>query len=73
VRRGPRIKVEGATDYQWVPADWADPEWENATKVHDWLNHVPEHIQAIWPTFSDEQKKAIARWAEESASNEHWD
>ena len=56
-----------------TPTDYANPEWEKAGKVHDWRNHVSEELQAMWPTFTDAQKAAIARQAEDMAGREEWD
>lgn len=49
------------------------PDFENAGKVHDWRNHVGRETKALWPTFSAEQRRAIALDAGEQASNELWD
>jgi hypothetical protein len=49
------------------------PEWELAGKVHDWRNHIPDHVQRIWETFTLDQKAALFVWAEYDASNEEWD
>lgn len=58
-------------DYEKLAA--ANPEWEKAGRVHDWRNHVPDEIRAIWSTFTAEQQYELYRWADEIASNEHWD
>jgi hypothetical protein len=50
-----------------------NPEWEKATKVHDWRNHVPENIQAMWGTFTIEQRMALVEWGESLASQEEWE
>ena len=54
-------------------ANGANPHFESAGRVHDWRNHVPEHVQKIWGTFTPEQRKALVEWADELASSEHWD
>lgn len=51
---------------------WRNPDWENAGRVHDWRNHVSEHIKSIWKTFNDVQKEAIYEQAEDRAGQEHW-
>ena len=50
-----------------------DPAWEEAEKVHDWRNHVTARVQSIWNTFTDEQKLALADWAEYLSDRENWD
>lgn len=50
-----------------------NPEWEKATKVHDWRNHVPEQVQEMWCTFSIKQREALYNWARNNAENEEWD
>lgn len=56
----------------YVPDDYADPEWDNAGLVHDWKNHIGEHVQKLWESFSDEQKAAIAEHADDMAEAEEW-
>lgn len=51
----------------------ANPEFDKATKVHDWRNHVARHVKAIWHTFTPEQQMALAMDAEERASAEDWE
>lgn len=45
-----------------------NPEWDKARKTHDWRNHVPENVQAMWSTFTMEQRMALVEWAESLAS-----
>ncbi len=60
--------------YGIVTQDCADnPRWSEAGLVHDWRNHAPDRIKAIWLTFTPEQRLALARSYDEEASNEHWD
>jgi hypothetical protein len=56
-----------------VPSDYANPEWDKAGKVHEWKNYIGERLQAIWHTFTDEQKQAIAESADDSAGAEEWE
>ena len=63
--------LEQLADYEKDAAD--NPEWAKATRVHDWRNHVPQHVQEIWHTFTQEQRYALYAWADAHASNEHWD
>lgn len=56
-----------------LPADWQQPNWREENKVHNWRNHVSDEVRELWPTFSDLQKKALARQAEVHAMAEHWD
>lgn len=61
----------------YVPHDDAEalrnPQWETVGRVHDWRNHVGENTKAIWASFSDEQRLAIAADADYSAGMEPWD
>jgi len=56
-----------------TPQDWDAPEWANAYCVHEWKNYISTEVQQIWHSFTDYQKKAIARQAEENAEREEWD
>jgi len=49
-----------------------NPTW-NPRKVHDWRNYISVEVRLIWNTFTDEQKQALARQADDIASAEHWD
>ena len=54
--------------------DWlVNPDFENAGRVHDWRNHVGEHVKAIWATLSDHARRAIALDADQRADAEEWD
>ena len=57
----------------YTPTDWAAPDWGNAGRVHEWKHYIREEVQAMWETFTDMQKQALARQAENNASNEEWD
>lgn len=48
-------------------------DWDEGGRVHNWRNYVGERMQALWETFTDDQKKAIAVDAYEISSREHWD
>lgn len=53
--------------------DPEDPQWENAGRVHDWRNYINEDLQAIWHTFTPEQRRVIAESAQDTADAEQWD
>jgi len=57
----------------YTPNDWAAPDWASAGRVHEWKNYVSEEVQSMWGTFTDVQKQALARQAEDNASKEEWD
>lgn len=56
-----------------TPTNYASPVWGEAGKAHDWRNHVSEEVQQMWHTFTDAQKQALARAAEELADREEWE
>lgn len=47
--------------------------WDDGGRVHNWRNHVGDRVQALWDTFTDEQKIAIAGDADDAAGFEQWD
>lgn len=53
--------------------DYLNPKWDEAGRVHDWRNYISDELRAMWHTFNDAQKRAIARSAEERAGNEEWE
>lgn len=56
-----------------TPKDWKAPEWDKAGRVHEWKYYISNEVQAMWHTFTDVQKQALARQAEENAAREEWD
>lgn len=56
-----------------TPNDAQEPHWEREDRVHNWRNHVSDEIEALWPTFTPEQRAALARQAQELADAERWD
>jgi hypothetical protein len=53
--------------------EYLNPQWEDAGRVHDWRNHVPDHIIEKWDLLDQEMKHDLYLWAEEIANNEEWD
>jgi hypothetical protein len=53
--------------------DLEDPRWEAAGRVHDWRNHVPEEVRAMWPTLGREGRLGVYYMAQAAASAEEWD
>lgn len=56
-----------------TPTDWRFPQWSKHQKVHGWRNYISREVRLLWGTLSDEAKQALARQANEQASNEEWD
>jgi hypothetical protein len=56
-----------------LPTDWKTPEFTDYGHVHEWKNHVSKQVQAMWHSFTDDQKKALARQAQSAADQEEWD
>ncbi len=57
-----------------------NPDWEEFSQIpfyvarpHEWKNYISKELQAIWDTFTDEQKQILADNADEIASREEWD
>lgn len=55
------------------PADWEAPDWGNKGRAHDWKNYISPELEAMWESFTPEQKMAIANSADYPASREEWD
>lgn len=49
------------------------PDWDNARRVHDWRNHVPEFVKKQWECLTVETRVVTFWIASESASDEDWD
>lgn len=56
-----------------TPSDYAVPDWSNDSRVHEWKNYISKELRQMWGTFSDMQKAALARNAQECADREEWD
>jgi len=54
-------------------SDWQAPAWDKPSRVHEWKNYVNEEVAALWNTFTDTQKQALARNAQELADLEEWE
>lgn len=50
-----------------------NPKWNEASRVHDWRNYISEEVKFLWDTFSDVQKFAIMKQADNQANQEVWD
>lgn len=55
------------------PYDYMAPMWEKYEKVHGWRNYVSDEVQAMWNTFTPEQRAALARQADDMAGMENWE
>lgn len=53
--------------------DYLNPDWSVGGNVHNWKNHIMDEVRDIWDTFTDIQKLALYKQAEEQASNEEWE
>lgn len=56
-----------------TPSDWANPDWYNIEKCHDWKRYVSGELEDEWKYFSGEQKKILARCFQGLADKEEWD
>jgi hypothetical protein len=54
-------------------ADLETPEFDNAGRVHDWRNHVPEEVKEQWDQLSVEARKVAYLAAYNEAEREEWD
>lgn len=53
--------------------EFETPVWTDGGRVHNWRNHVPEHVQLLWSTFNIDQKFAIYMMANATANAEEWE
>ena len=53
--------------------NYLNPDWKAAEMVHDWRNYISDELIAIWDTFTDEQKRLIAKSADDAAGKEEWE
>lgn len=53
-----------------LPDDWRDPDWTKADGFADWRWHVADVIRAAWSSLTETQRRAIARNALKSATQE---
>ena len=48
-------------------------DFDNRNRTHDWRNHIPHDMRAIWSSLCDEAR-IVAYWiAKEAADAEEWD
>lgn len=56
-----------------VPSDWMNPDWERASKVHDWKNYASSEMKEAWDSFHSYYQKLISQCLQEIADKEEWD
>lgn len=56
-----------------IDQQYLKPDWSDKNRVHNWKNWVSDEVQQIWDSFTDEQKSAIGRMAEDRAASEIWE
>ena len=49
------------------------PKWDEAGRVHDWRNHVPEEIKILWDALTWEAREVAFFMACQEADMEVWD
>lgn len=55
-----------------LPLDVTNPRvLENASRVHDWRNHVPDAIAEMWNELTERERRLIILVCEQSADPEH--
>lgn len=52
---------------------YANPDWEEGGRVHNWRRYISEELRSIWGSFTLFQRRVIAENAQEQADNEEWD
>ncbi len=60
-------------DESWESLDLDNPKFEEANKVHDWRNYVPDVVADQWEYLSEETKKVVFIMADAQAQNEVWE
>jgi hypothetical protein len=65
--------MDGPRDTTIGGADYLNPNWTAAGRMHDWRNYISDDLKKMWQTFTPEQRAAIARNADEQAGDENWD
>lgn len=56
-----------------APFDWDDPDWKDPDRVHNWKNYAGDWLKEVWPSLSQEQKKAVASSLDDIAAREDWE
>lgn len=60
-------------DESWESLDLDNPKFEEANKVHDWRNYVPDVVADQWEYLSEETKKVVFIMADAQAQSEVWE
>ena len=70
-----RLKITLNEYYSFIEkaGDIDDPQFEEATRVLDWRNHVPFIFKEMWDKLTNESRLIIAIMAAKSADVEEWD
>jgi hypothetical protein len=67
------VAAAAILDPEVVHRQISEPQFEQAGRVHDWRNYVPESVQARWGELCSLGKLAVYACAEQAASREDWD
>jgi hypothetical protein len=53
--------------------DINNPDFQNASNIHDWRNYVPYDWRENWSKFTERERQIIAVMAQSQADKEDWD
>ena len=59
--------------YPSVASNILNPDWDSASRVHDWRNYIPEEFKINWDGFLIEAKAMAYYFASKMANDEEWD
>jgi L-ribulose-5-phosphate 3-epimerase UlaE len=74
--RAVEIMVGTMSKIENVPHDYKNPNFKLepfVKHIHEWKTYVSCELESAWGTFSDEQKKVIAKTLQDIADDEQWD
>ena len=58
---------------RWQTRAATNPNWSQASRVHDWRNYISDEVKRLWDGFSIPQRAALVRQAQAIADREEWD
>lgn len=64
---------ELATPQTYGRGTMEDPRWDEAGRVHDWRNYVPEAVKGAWAWLTPTGRTAVYLTADACADAEDWD
>ena len=56
-----------------APTNWEFPQWDDAGRVHDWMNYATAELKDHWHNMDDTTKQIVSACLQDEADREEWE